>query len=117
MTPNVVVTREQLCDNIGLGAFSDGWVARLGDQVPVQQVAPVEHVRIDGRRAHLRIVSWSAAGLEITQMVGLVVDGTDAYAVVGTASTYAFPSLADALRAAICGLRFTSTAVADPDAD
>ena len=33
--PNVVVTREQLCSNMGLGAFSSGWVQRLADKKTV----------------------------------------------------------------------------------
>lgn len=117
VTPNVVVTREALCANMGLGAFSEGWVARLADEVPVRQLGGVEHVRIDGRRAHVRVVSWRAAGLDITQIVGLVVDGGDAYAVVGTASTDAFPALEPAFRSAITGLRFASPAPAAADGD
>ena len=35
--PNVVVTREALCANMGLGGFSSGWVQKLADQVPVRE--------------------------------------------------------------------------------
>ena len=29
---NIVVTRERLCDHMGLGAFAAGWVARLREE-------------------------------------------------------------------------------------
>ena len=63
--PNVVVTRERLCDNMGLGGFSSGWVQKLADQVPVQEKKDIEHIEISGAPAHLRVVEWEAAGLRL----------------------------------------------------
>ena len=107
---NVVVTRESLCDHMGLGAFAEGWVARLSDQVPVTEIGEVEHVRIDGRRGQIRTVGWQAAGLDITQLVGLVTDGEDAYAIVCTASADAFGGLEEAFRGTIAGFRLSRPA-------
>ncbi len=118
VTANVVVTREGLCRNMGLGGFADGWLRQLHDEVPVEEVGAVEHLRIDGRRAQVRTVSWRAAGLDIQQIVGLVVDHGEGYALVGTASREAFPALEEAFRAAIAGFRFTRPAAeADDDPD
>lgn len=119
VTANVVVTRQGLCRNMALGGFADGWLRQLHDEVPVEEVGPVEHTRIDGRRAQVRTVSWRAAGLDIQQIVGLVVDAGEGYAVVGTASREAFPALEEAFREAIAGFRFARPADADdgPDDD
>ncbi len=85
---NIVVTRERLCDGMGLGAYSLGYVARLREQVPVRELAGVEHVTIGGRRGHVRQLAWTASDgdgvVSIRQLVGVVVDGADAYAVVAT---------------------------------
>ncbi len=60
--PNVVVTRERLCDHMGLGGFASGWVNKLRDQIPVAEIRPVETIVIAGERAQLRVVGWDGAG-------------------------------------------------------
>ncbi len=101
--PNVVVTRETLCDHMGLGGFSTGWVQKLADQIPVQETRPVEHIEISGRPGHLRLVEWEAAGLRLRQLVGLTTVGLDAYAIVCTVPSSAFDALEGDLRAVIEG--------------
>ena len=101
--PNVVVTREALCDNLGLGGFSTGWVQKLADQVPVRETRDVEHIEIAGSPAHLRLVEWEAAGLRLRQLVGLTTIDGDGYAIVCTVPSVQFDELEPQLRAVIEG--------------
>ena len=103
--PNVVVTREALCANMGLGAFSSGWVQRLADQIPVQETRAVEHIEIAGSPAHLRVVEWEAAGLRLRQIVGLTAVGGDGYAIVCTVPSAQFDEFEPQLRAVIEGVQ------------
>ncbi|MGA0121998.1 MAG: DcrB-related protein [Gaiellales bacterium] len=102
--PNVVVTRETLCNSMGLGGFSTGWVQKLADQVPVLETRPVEHIAISGHPGHLRCVEWEAAGLRLRQLVGLTTVGPDAYAIVCTVHSSDFDELEPTLRALIEGV-------------
>lgn len=101
--PNVVVTRETLCNSMGLGGFSTGWVQKLADQVPVVEARPVEHIEIAGHPGHLRCVEWEAAGLRLRQLVGLTTVGLDAYAIVCTVHSTDFEALEPLLRSLIEG--------------
>ena len=101
--PNVVVTRETLCNNMGLGGFSSGWVQKLADQIPVKESCPVEHIEISGAPAHLRTVEWEAAGLRLRQLVGLTTIAGSGYAIVCTVPSVAFEALEPELRAVIEG--------------
>ena len=103
--PNVVVTREALCDHMGLGGFSSGWVQKLADQVPVRETRDVEHIEISGAPAHLRLLEWEAAGLRLRQLVGLTTIGDNGYAIVCTVPSAQFDELEPALRAVIDGTR------------
>jgi hypothetical protein len=109
--PNVVVTRESLCANLGLGGFSSGWVQKLADQVPVREAKAVEHIEISGAPAHLRVVEWEAAGLRLRQMVGLTTINGSGYAIVCTVPSAAFEDLEDQLRAVIEGTRIDAGTV------
>ena len=101
--PNVVVTREALCDHLGLGAFSSGWVQKLADQVPVRETRDVEHIEISGAPAHLRLLEWEAAGLRLRQLVGLTTIGDEGFAIVCTVPSAQFDELEPELRAVIAG--------------
>ena len=105
---NIVITREVLCDNLGLGGFSSGWVSKLAEEVPVSELRPVEHLEIGDVRAHVRVVGWAAAGLRLTQIAALFVTGEIAYAIVGTAPEWAFDELEARFREAIAGFRLES---------
>jgi hypothetical protein len=109
--PNIVVTRETLCDHMGLGAFSQGWQAMLADQVPVTPVRPVEHTEIAGRPANVRIVSWAAAGLRLTQIAFLFVDNETGYAVVGTCTDDRFAELEPTFRSVAAGFQLAQEAI------
>jgi hypothetical protein len=110
--PNIVVTREALCDHMGLGAFSSGWVNRLAEEVPVEELRGVEHVTLAGRRAHLRVVGWGAVGLRLRQIAALSVIGEEGWAIVGTATEWQFEELEQQFRALL--ERFTIAGEAVP---
>src|SRR3954470_14786513 len=59
--PNVVVTRETLCQGMGLGGFADGYANLLIDQVSSYRVLATEHTEVDRERALVRIVRWQLA--------------------------------------------------------
>ena len=109
--PNIVVTRETLCDHMGLGAFSQGWEAMLADQVPVTPLRPVEHTEVAGRPANVRIVSWAAAGLRLTQIAFLFVDNETGYAVVGTCTDDRFAELEPTFRSVAAGFQLAQEAI------
>jgi hypothetical protein len=109
--PNIVVTREALCDHMGLGGFSQGWQALLADQVPVTPLAPVEHTEIAGRPANVRIVSWAAAGVRLTQIAFLFVDHEIGYAVVGTCTADRFGEFEPLFRSAAAGFQLAQEAL------
>jgi hypothetical protein len=109
--PNIVVTREALCDHMGLGGFSQGWQTMLADQVPVTPLRPVEHTEIAGRPANVRIVSWAAAGLRLTQIAFLFVDNEVGYAVVGTCTDDRFAELEPTFRSVAAGFQLAQEAI------
>ena len=108
--PNVVVTREALCNSMGLGGFSSGWVQKLADQVPVRETREIEHIEISGSPAHLRVVEWEAAGLRLRQMVGLTTVDGDGYAIICTVPSASYEDLEGQLRAVIEGTQIASSA-------
>jgi hypothetical protein len=109
--PNIVVTRETLCDHMGLGGFSQGWQTMLAEQVPVTPLRPVEHTEIAGRPANVRIVSWAAAGLRLTQIAFLFIDNEVGYAVVGTCTDDRFAELEPVFRSVAAGFQLAQEAV------
>jgi hypothetical protein len=106
--PNIVVTRERLCDHMGLGAFSQGWLARLRDEVPVAETESVEHTEIAGVPAQIRRVSWQAAGLRLEQLAALFVIGDDGWGIVATATDWRFAELEPLFRRIMHGFRLAS---------
>jgi len=106
---NVVVTSEVLCDHLGLGAFADGWVRRLADEVEAREVRPVEHRDIAGARAQVRVIRWAAAGVDLTQLVALVCDETHGHAAICTAPTDTFSDHEATFRQVLDGLGLGAT--------
>lgn len=109
--PNVVVTREVLCDHMGLGAFSQGWQTLLSDQVPVTPHGAVQQTEIAGRRANVRIVSWAAAGVHLTQIAFLFVEGELGYAIVGTCTHDRFDEFEPVFRQVAAGFKLQEEAI------
>jgi hypothetical protein len=91
--PNIVITRETLCDNMGLGGYASGWLNRLATEVPVAELRPVEYAELGGRRAQIRVVGWAAVGLRLQQIAALMVVGVEGWAIVGTATEWQFEEL------------------------
>lgn len=102
---NIVVTRERLCAGMGLGAYSQGYVSRLREQVALRELGGVEHVTIAGRRGHVRRLGWDVVDgdetVSIHQLVGFVVDGSDAYALVATVTEEDAAAIEPVFRSAI----------------
>ena len=96
---------------MGPGGFSSGWLNKLAEEVPVTEVRAVEQIEVDGRRGHLRVVTWAASGLRLTQIAALFVDGEVGYAIVGTASEWSFELLEPRFREVIAGFRLAPVAV------
>jgi hypothetical protein len=109
--PNIVVTREVLCDHMGLGAFSQGWQTLLSDQVPVTPHGEVEQTEIAGRRANIRTVSWAAAGVHLTQIAFLFVEGELGYAIVGTCTHDRFGEFEPVFRQVAAGFKLAEEAI------
>jgi hypothetical protein len=105
VSPNIVVTREELCANMGLGGFAGGWVARIADELPVRERRPVEHGHVAGQRAQLRCLQWQAQGTTVVQLVALLTAHGSGFAVVCTAPEAAFDDLEPSFRAVLEGLR------------
>ncbi len=111
VTTNIVVTREALCDHMGLGGFADGWVNRLREELPVRELRRPEHVEVGGARAQIRTLGWSAGGVDVVQLVALLVVDEHGYAVVGTAAAAGVGALEPAFRATLDGFRLTGSEV------
>jgi hypothetical protein len=107
VAPNVVVTREELCANMGLGGFAGGWVSRVADELPVHERRPVEHVHVAGHRAQVRCLEWTVQGTTVVQLVALLTADGHGYAVVCTAPAQAFEELEPGFRTVFEGLRLT----------
>jgi hypothetical protein len=96
---------------MGLGAFSQGWQTLLSDQVPVTPHGSVEQTEIAGRRANIRIVSWAAAGVHLTQIAFLFVDGEVGYAIVGTCTHDRFDEFEPVFRQVAAGFKLAEEAI------
>ena len=112
VSPNVVVTREELCANMGLGGYAGGWVSRLADELPVRERRPVEHGHVAGQRAQVRCLEWSAQGTAVVQLVALLTADGHGYAVVCTAPAEGFEALEPGFRSVLEGLRLDPVAPA-----
>jgi hypothetical protein len=105
--PNVVVTRELLCDNLGLGGFADGQAALIRDQATEFAVVATEHGTLDGERAILRTTRWRIPDeTEITQLSAYCLRDGHGIGVVCTAPTHAFPEAEPGFRSLLAGFRF-----------
>jgi hypothetical protein len=109
--PNIVLTRETLCDHMGLGAYASGWLNRLATEVPVAELRPVEHIELAGRRAQIRVVGWSAVGLRLQQIAALTVVGVEGWAIVGSATEWQFEELEVRFREMLDRLEIVQPAV------
>jgi hypothetical protein len=106
--PNVVVTRERLCDGMGLGGFADGHGNLIQEHAPSYAVLATEHGEIDGERALLRTVRFSVGQAPpVLQLQAFCVRDGYGYAVIGTAGEESFAEAEPVFRATLESFRFT----------
>jgi hypothetical protein len=109
--PNVVVTRETLCQGMGLGGFADGYANLLIDQVSSYRVLTTEHTEVDGERALVRTVRWQLADEQpVAQLQAFCIRAGIGYAFVATAAEDGFAAAEPAFREVLAGLRFDEDA-------
>jgi hypothetical protein len=114
--PNLVITREALCDGMGLGGFAAGHANLMSDQVDAFELLSNGWEELDGERTLVRIVRFSIAdSATFVQLQAFFLRAGLGYAICGTATEAAFPEAEPAFRAALDGLRFEVPA--EPVAD
>jgi hypothetical protein len=110
--PNVVVTREALCSNLGLGGFADGHLRLLRDQAEEVSVLSTEETQLGGTRAIVRTVRFRVGdSASLVQLQAFVVGNGMGYALVGTTGESAFADAEPSLRSIIEGFRFSAADV------
>jgi hypothetical protein len=107
--PNLVITREALCNGMGLAGYADGHGNLMRDQVDSYELLSNGWEELDGQRALVRIVRFELAGSGplVQLQVFLVRDGLG-YAICGTATEPAFTAAEPAFREVLDGLRFAA---------
>ena len=110
--PNVVVTREALCSNLGLGGFADGHLRLLREHAEEVSVLSTEETQLGGTRALVRTVRFRVGDSPaLVQLQAFVVGNGMGYALVGTTGESAFADAEPSLRSIIEGFRLSSAEV------
>jgi hypothetical protein len=110
--PNVVVTREALCSNLGLAGFADGHLRLLREHAEEVSVLSTEDARLGSTRALVRTVRFRVGDTPpLVQLQAFVVANGTGYALVGTTGEEAYPAAEPELRAIMEGFRLSSEAV------
>jgi hypothetical protein len=111
--PNVVVTRDALCSNLGLGGFADGHLRLLREHAEEVSVLSTEETQLGGTRALVRTVRLRVGDAPaLVQLQAFTVANGMGYALVGTTGEASFAGAEPALRSILEGFRLTS-----PDLD
>jgi hypothetical protein len=106
--PNLVITREALCNGMGLAGFADGHAHLMLSN---------GWEELDGERALVRVVRFQVAdSAPLMQLQAFLVRDGLGYAICGTATEHAFPEAEPAFRGVLDGLRFASPGAAAPGA-
>jgi hypothetical protein len=115
--PNLVITREALCDGMGLAGYADGHANLMRDQVDAFELLSNGWEELDGERALVRIIRFQVAdSAPLVQLQAFLVRDGLGYAVCGTATEVAFPEAEPAFREVLDGLRFAVPGAAGPGA-
>jgi hypothetical protein len=115
--PNLVITREALCNGMALGGFADGHANLMRDQVDAYELLSNGWEELDGERTLVRMIRFQIADSPpFVQLQAFFVRDGLGYAICGTATEEAFPEAEPAFREALDGLRFASPAGGSPDA-
>ena len=113
--PNLVITREALCDGMGLAGFADGHASLMRDQVDAYELLSNGWEKLDGERALVRTVRFQVAdSVPLVQLQAFLVRDGLGYAICGTATEGAFGEAEPAFRAVLDGLRFDVPGAAAP---
>jgi hypothetical protein len=108
--PNLVITREALCQGLGLGGFADGHANLMRDQVAAYELLSNGWETLDGERTLVRIVRFEVGESALMQLQAFFVRDGLGYAICGTATEQSFPEAEPAFREALDGLRFAGPA-------
>jgi len=114
--PNLVITREALCQGMGLGGFADGHANLMRDQVAAYELLSNGWETLDGERTLVRIVRFEVGESVLMQLQAFFVRDGLGYAICGTATEQAFPEAEPAFREALDGLRFSAPPATGSDA-
>jgi hypothetical protein len=110
--PNVVVTREALCSNFGLGGFAEGHLRLLREQAEEVSVLSTEETELGGTRALVRTVRFRVGDSPaLVQLQGFVVANGIGYALVGTTGEESYAGAEPDLRSIFEGFRLSTEAV------
>jgi hypothetical protein len=111
--PNVVVTRDALCSNLGLGGFATSHLRLLREHAEEVSVLSTEETQLGGTRALVRTVRLRVGDAPaLVQLQAFTVANGMGYALVGTTGEASFAGAEPALRSILEGFRLTS-----PDRD
>jgi hypothetical protein len=114
--PNLVITREALCDGMGLAGFADGHANLMRDQVDAYELLSNGWELLDGERTLVRMVRFQVADSPVlVQLQAFFVRDGLGYAICGTATEQAFAEAEPAFREALDGLRFAAPPVTGSD--
>jgi hypothetical protein len=115
--PNLVITREALCQGMGLAGFAEGHANLMRDQVDAFELLSNGWETLDGERALVRMVRFTVAdSAPLVQLQAFLVHEGLGYAICGTATEQAFPDAEPAFREALDGLRFVAPGETAPGA-
>jgi hypothetical protein len=104
--PNVVVTREALCSNLGLAGFADGQLRLLRDHAEEVSVLSTEDTQLGGSRALVRTIRFRVGDTApLVQLQAFVVANGVGYSLMGTTGETSFAEAEPGLRAVIEGFR------------
>jgi hypothetical protein len=105
--PNAVVTREPLCQGLGLGGFADGQAALIRDHAHEFEVLSTEHGTLGGERALIRTLRWRIGDAEpVVQLSAYCVRDGHGVGLVCTAAADGFDEAEPAFRGLLAGFRF-----------
>jgi hypothetical protein len=105
--PNAVITRELLCDGMGLGGFVEGQARLIREHAQEFSVLATEQSTLGGERALTRTVRWRIGDEpQVTQLSITCIRDGYAYAVVCSAPSESFAEAEPVFRALIEGFRF-----------
>jgi hypothetical protein len=109
--PNVVVTREALCSNLGLGGFAEGHLRLLREHAEEVSVLSTEEAQLGRTRALVRTVRFRIGDAPaLVQLQAFVVGSGMGYALVGTTGEDGFAEAEPAFRRIFDGFQLSAEA-------